>query len=192
MKGYNPVQTKSLFFWRSWRFLESGLLLISFCVYFLGGIKTDSSKWALTFACMFGHALCFTSNTGVITDILFVSNLHKFFLSWRCLIKTKGTFCSYFFIHLATSSLQMNPYDHEVLLDGEWICYDYCENTLKLDRKFLLLLYNMSTVACLWKEDPPQNWKSQLLCQLTLSFSLVSDVMPLILIKGQIHIMWSS
>lgn len=86
----------------------------------------------------------------------------------------------------------MNPYDYEVLLDGEWICYDYCENTLKLDRTFLLLLYNMSTVAYLWKEDPPQNWKSQLLCQLTLSFPLVSDVMPLILIKGQIHIMRSS
>jgi hypothetical protein len=81
----------------------------------------------------------------------------------------------------------MNPYDYEMLLDCEWICY--CENTLKLDRKFLLLLNNMSTVAYLWKEDPPQNWKSQLLCQLTLSFCLVSDVIPLILIKGQIHIM---
>jgi len=79
----------------------------------------------------------------------FVSNLHKFFLSWRCLIKTKGTFFSYFFIHLATSSFQMNPYDFEMLLDGEWICYDYCENTLKLDRKFLLLLYNMSMVVYL-------------------------------------------
>jgi len=42
-----------------------------------------------------------------------------------------------------------------MLLDGEWICYDYCENKLKLDRKFLLLLYNMSMVAYLWKEDPP-------------------------------------
>jgi hypothetical protein len=111
----------------------------------------------------------------------FVCNFYNFFLSLRCLVKTKGSFWSYIFIHLATSSFQMNPYDYEMLLDGEWIWCDSCENTLKLDGKFLLLLYDMSMVAYLWKEDPPQNWKSQLLCHLTFSFPLVSDVMPLIL-----------
>jgi len=101
----------------------------------------------VTFTCVFGHALCFTSNTEAITDV-FLSAIYIIFLSWRCLIKTKGTFCSYFFIPLATSSFQLNPYDYEMLLDGEWIFYDYCENTPKLDRKFLLLLY-MSVVAYL-------------------------------------------
>jgi len=43
----------------------------------------------------------------------------------------------------------MNPYDYEMLLDGDWIWCDCCENTLKLDGKFLLLLYDMSTVTYL-------------------------------------------
>jgi hypothetical protein len=34
----------------------------------------------------------------------------------------------------------MNPYDYEMLLDGDWLCHEYCEDTLKLDRKLLLLL----------------------------------------------------